>query len=119
MIRDTDDGLKIMHPGEEILEQIIDLSEKQPQMSDRRCGRKIYRWLHELGFHIETRWDLYSIDELGRQETFEDQFIVRCRAIFNETDLKEMERLLERFRDVIMDERTYYHTGYMVFIGSK
>lgn len=129
IFRSSDDGTKICYPNSEVLQSILDYTQKIAGISDRYNARKVLSYLKSADFgNITSSYDIIdtigkSIDE--RKRLFEKSFSFR-RKYLNKTILKgvktdfskdEFDKLLSKLERNFLDSSFYYMEISYLFVA--
>lgn len=123
VVRGFDDASMMLFPDpEERVERIVELTARQPGVSDRYNGRRLYHWLYRAGFRdiqlmtsLRTTADLTSAE---RHQLFIESFEFRRRYFVDiddaaspralRDDRRELEELLVELELDFEDESTVF-----------
>lgn len=135
IIKDTDDALKICHPGNEILQEEIQVYAKLRQISrfsDRFIARKIPQMLMRAGFKniecIQSKGCTLGKTLKQRRDQFELDFSYRLHPDFPEVDTNTEEfkalhkkniELLEKLRKLFEKDDFFYLKFTFVFVAKQ
>lgn len=134
ILRGSDDGSKLCHPGYDLMEKIINMTLSATGVSDRLNGRKIYAQLLNSGFkdvRIFSRMkDISEFDYDDRNALFDESFSYRVHyfqkaAKANPEDekakyeLKQMQKYLDEFENLFYENNFWYCEYDYLGIGRK
>jgi SAM-dependent methyltransferase len=132
IIRGSDDGSKLSHPHDQVMEEVLNMTALSPGASDRRNGRKLLGYLRRAGFHdVEMTYkvvDTVGLSSQDRANLFHKSFSYRADYLKKriasghvecKTDLKYMEDALRVLRSEFMKEEFYYMEVVYVAIARK
>ena len=131
-IKTVEDGMKMCHPHEELLQRILELYQEHRQkvanytpdgFTDRFCGHKVYTMLKDIGFwdikHQIAHKDTVGADYSERMIQYDQSFSFRLSKKMDDATYEEMKFLLREMKEAFRDDNFYYTTPVFYYTAHK